>query len=248
MRVTTPGRNLGLGRHVFGAAAVAAGLVTLAWHEYNDWNQPRYLVYAAGGAQIVGGVAIQFGRAAKMGAGVLCAVYLVFALLCVPRIAAAPQIYNSWGNFFEQLSLVTGAAMVYARRTPTWSWEMVTRTGRMLLGICVASFTLEQANYVGATASLVPKWIPPGPMFWAVATTVSFALAAVALLTNQKALLATRLLTLMLAMFLLLVWVPLVVADPRSHTNWSESVETFTIAGVAWIVVDLFSENRLSVR
>jgi hypothetical protein len=115
-------------------------------------------------------------------------------------------------------------------------------------GHLCGSFTLEQANYVGATASLVPKWIPPGPMFWAVATTVSFALAAVALLANQKALLATWLLTLMLAMFGLLVWVPLVVADPGSHANWSEGVETFAIAGVAWIVVDRFSENRLIVR
>jgi uncharacterized membrane protein YphA (DoxX/SURF4 family) len=240
MTATTPGWSLGRG--VFGVAAVASGLVTLVWHDYNDWNQPRYLLYAAGGAQVVGGVAIQFGRAAKMGAGVLGAVYLVFAWLCVPRIIAAPQIYNSWGNFFEQFSLLTGATMVYARWT-SWSCEMVTRTGRILLGICVASFTLEQAIYLGATASLVPNWIPPGPMFWAVATTVFFALAAVALLANQKTLLATRLLTLMLAMFGLLVWVPLVVAHPRSHTNWSESVETFAIAGVAWIVVDLFSEN-----
>ena len=240
MTVTTPGRSLG--RRVFGVAAVASGLVTLVWHNYNGWNQPRFLVYAAGGAQMVGGVEIQFGRAAKSGAIVLGAVYLVFALLCLPRIVAAPRIYNSWGNFFEQFSLVTGATMIYARWTP-WSWEMVTRTGRILLGICVASFTLEQATYLGATASLVPNWIPPGPMFWAVATTVLFALAAVALLANQKALLATRLLTLMLAMFGLLVWVPLVVADPRSHTNWSEIVETLAIAGVAWIVVDLFGEN-----
>ena len=240
MTVTTPGRNLG--RQVFGVAAVASGLVTLVWHDYNDWNQPRYLVYAAGAAQTVGGIAILFGRVAKLGAGVLAAVYLVFTLLCVPRIVAAPQIYNSWGSFFEQFSLLTGATMVYARWTP-WSSEMVTRTGRILLGICVSSFTLEQAIYLGATASLVPNWIPPGPMFWAVATTVLFALAAVALLANQRALLATRLLTLMLTMFGLLVWVPLVVADPRSHTNCSESAETFAIAGAAWIVVDRFREN-----
>jgi uncharacterized membrane protein YphA (DoxX/SURF4 family) len=245
MTVTTPGRNLG--RHVFGVAAAASGLVTLVWHDYNAWNQPRYLVYAAGGAQMVGGVAIQFGRAAKMGAAVLGAVYLVFALLCVPRIFAAPQIYNSWGNFFEQFSLLTGAAMVFARWTPAWSREMVTSTGRILLGICVASFALEQAFYLGATAGFVPKWIPPGQMFWAVATTILFALAAVALLANQKALLATRLLTLMLAMFGLLVWAPLVVADPRSHTNWSESVETFAIAGTAWILADLLGENPLIV-
>src|SRR6266478_611780 len=83
-------------------------------------------------------------------------------------------------------------------------------------------------------------------MFWAVTTTVLFALAAVALLTNRMALLATRLLTMMLVIFGLLVWVPLLLSDPHSHTNWSETVETFAIAGAAWILADLLGEYRLN--
>ncbi len=244
MTISTPGSNLG--RHVFGVAALAFGLITLAWHDYNGWHQPRYLVYAAAAALIFGGAAIQFRRTTKTGALVLGAVYLVFALRCVPGIVAAPRIYNSWGNFFEQFSLVTGPAIVYARLSSAWSRESLNRIGRILLGICAASFTLEQAFYLGATASLVPKWIPPSQMFWAVTTTVLFALAAVALLTNRMALLATRLLTMMLVIFGLLVWVPLLLSDPRSHTNWSETVETFAIAGAAWILADLLGEYRLN--
>ncbi len=237
MTVATPRSNLG--RHVFGVATVASGLVVLAWHDDNDWSQPRFLVYAAGAALILGGAAIQFRRTAKAGAAVLGAVYLVFALQCVPTIVATPKIYNSWGNFFEQFSLVTGAAIAYAGLSSAWPREAVHRVGRILLGICAASFALEQAFYIHNTASLVPKWIPPGQMFWAVATTVFFALAALALLANLMALLATRLLTLMLVMFGLIVWVPLVISDPRSHTNWSEITETFAIAGAAWILADL---------
>ncbi len=244
MTISTPGSNLG--RHVFGVAALAFGLITLAWHDYNGWHQPRYLVYAAAAALIFGGAAIQFRRTTKTGALVLGAVYLVFALRCVPGIVAAPRIYNSWGNFFEQFSLVTGPAIVYARLSSAWSRETLDRIGRILLGICAASFTLEQAFYLDATAKLVPKWIPPSQMFWAVATTVLFALAAVALLANRMALLATRLLTMMLVLFGLLVWVPLLLSDPRSHTNWSETVETFAIAGAAWILADLLGEYRLN--
>src|SRR5271169_4687311 len=91
--VSTTSSNLG--RHVFGVAALAVGLITLAWHDY-----------------------------------------------------------NSWGNFFEQFSLLTGAAIVYARLSSAWSPETLHRIGRILLGICVASFTLEQAIYLGATANL----------------------------------------------------------------------------------------------
>src|SRR5216684_2278676 len=193
MTVATPSSNFG--RHVFGAAALAFGLITLVWHDYNGWHQPRFLINAAAAALIFGGAAIQFRRTAKAGAIVLGAVYLVFALLCVPQIVAALRIYNSWGNFFEQFSLVAGAALVYARWSSAWSGETLNRIGRILLGICTASFALEQAIYLAATAKLVPKWLPPSQMFWAVTTTVLFALAAVALLTNRMALLASRLLT-----------------------------------------------------
>jgi hypothetical protein len=244
MTVLTPSSNAG--RHVFGVAALAFGVITLAWHDYNDGQQLRYLVYSASVALIFGGAAMQFRRIAKTGAAVLGAGYLVLALLCVPGIVAAPQIYNSWGNFFEQFSLVTGAAIVYARLSSAWSRETLNRIGRVLLGICAASFTLEQAIYLDATAHLVPKWLPPSQKFWAVATTVAFALAAVALLTNRMALLASRLLTMMIVSFGLVVWVPLVLSDPRSHTNWSENAETFSIAGAVWILADLLGEYRLN--
>ena len=243
MTASKPGSNLG--RHVFGVAALAAGLITLAWHDYNDWHQLRYVVYAAAAAQIFGGAAIQFQRTAKMGAAVLVAAYLFFVLLCLPGIVTKPQIYNSWGNFFEQFSLLAGAAIVHARLSASRSWETLDRIGRILFGICTVSFTLEQAIYLGATANLVPKWILPSQTFWAVTTTVLFALAALALLINRSALFATRLLTMMLVSFGLLVWVPLLLSDPHNHTNWDEAAETFAIGGAAWILADLLRDDRL---
>jgi len=98
---------------------------------------------------------------------------------------------------------------------------------------------LEQAFYIGPTAELVPKWVPPSQMFWAIATTVFFVVAAVALLANRMSLLAARLLTVMIASFGLIVWVPLVVSHSHDQANWSETAETFRIAGAAWILADL---------
>ncbi len=241
MTVSTPSSNLGC--HVFGVAALATGLITLAWRGADHGYQLRYLVYAGAAAQIVGGAMVQVRRLAKTGASVLGAAYLVFALLCVPQIVAAPRIYNSWGDFFEQFSLVTGAAIVHARWSSAWSRETLRRMGRILLGICAASFALEQAIYLGATTNLVPKWIPPSQIFWAVTTTLLFALAAVALLANRMALPAARLLTAMVVSFGLLVWMPLVISDPHNHANWSETAETFAIAGAAWILADLLGEH-----
>ncbi len=230
----------GLGRRLFGAAALAFGVVGLVWHG-------ALALEAAAAAQIAGGVALQFARTAKAGALLLTAVYLVFAVLCVPQIVAAPRTYNTWGNFFEQFSLLTGAALVSARFASRWTPEAVGRAGRMLIGVCAVSFALEQAVYLGATAGLVPAWVPPSQMFWAIATTVAFLLAAAALLTGRLSLLAARLLTLMLVLFGLLVWVPAIVANPHRHGDWSEGVETFAIAGAVWILADLLAERRDAV-
>jgi hypothetical protein len=241
-----------IGRHVFGSAAFAFGLITLTWHEYNGWHLPRdvwnvpgglVFVYAVASALVFGGVAIQFRPAAKTGAAAVGAVYFFFAAVCVFRIAASPRVYDLWGNFFEQLSLVLGAAFAYASVSSRRKPDTANRIGSMLLGLCAVSFAVEQAIHLDVTASLVPKWVPPSQMFWTLVTTAGFALAAVALLTNRAALLAIRSMTAMLVIFGLGVWVPLLISNVHSHGNWGEASETFAIAGAAWLLADLLADE-----
>ena len=111
----------------------------------------------------------------------------------------------------------------------------------MRFGLCNISFAIEQVEFLARTVGLVPKWIPPNGMFWAVATTIAFGLGGIALLVGYKSLLASRLLTLMLLAFGVLIWIPILVANPKMHRNWSEGLETFAIAGVAWIVADFLA-------
>ncbi|MDQ2872891.1 MAG: hypothetical protein M3R35_07180 [Candidatus Eremiobacteraeota bacterium] len=240
------------GRHLFGAASFAFGIIALVWPDFKEFPQLRHLlnahdgpvfVYAVAAAQMIGGIAIQFGRSARVGAIILGVVYGIFALSFVPGIVATPQVYDRWGNFFEQFSLVTGAALAYAQFSAVWTPAVRNRIGSVILAVCVISFAIEQAINLAATASLVPKWLPPSQTFWAAATTVAFALAALALLANKLALVATRLLTAMLAVFGLLVWLPILRLD-HSHANWSETIETFAIAGTAWILADMLGAMR----
>jgi uncharacterized membrane protein YphA (DoxX/SURF4 family) len=246
--------NIYLGRHVFGSAAVAFGVITLVWHDFNTWQQIRalgnvphreVLVYLAAAIEIFGGVAIQWPRTARVGAFALGSLYLVFALLWVPHIVAEPLVFDRWGNFFEQFSLVSGALIVYALCSTSDSKRPATaaRIGYLAFGICVISFTMEQLFYLSGTASFVPKWIPLGQMFWAIATTLAFALAAIALLSGRSALLASRLLLAMLIGFGLLVWLPMPFADPHKIFNWVGNAQNLAITGAAWIVADFLSQK-----
>jgi uncharacterized membrane protein YphA (DoxX/SURF4 family) len=240
---------------MYGLAAVAFGVVALVWHDFNTWQQIRplgnvphreILLYITAAIEIFGGVAIQWPRTARAGAIALGAIYLIFALLWVPFIIEKPLVFDRWANFFEQFSLVSGALIVYASFDPSESVRSakVARIGYFSFGICVVSFTLEQLFYLSGTADFVPKWIPPGQMFWAITTTIAFALAAVALLSGPSALLASRLLTAMIVGFGLLVWLPAPFADPHKLFNWAGNAENLAIAGAAWIVADYLGQSR----
>jgi len=241
-----------LGRHVYGLAAIIFGIVTLVWRDFTTWQQniPRgvIVVYLVAALELVGGVAIQWPKTARAGAAALAIIYTVFALSWVPRIVKEPLVYDRWGNFFEQLSIVSGAMIVYAwtSRDDSGRPAKISRMGYLFFGICVISFTLEQLFYLSATASFVPKWIPPGQMFWAITTTVAFALAAIALLSGHAALLASRLLTLMLIGFALLVWLPTLFADAHKLFSWAGNAQNLAITGAAWVVADFLTNSAVN--
>jgi len=259
-----------LGRHVYGFAAVIFGILTFVWRDLNAWRQimplgkvthPEIFLYIAAAIELFGGVAIEWALTRRIGAFSLGSIYFIFALLSVPHIVASPLTYDGWGSFFEQFSLVSGALIVFGapglnnhegaprarpeRLTEGKESNGLARIGYVSFGICVVSFALEQLAYLSVTASLVPKWIPPGQMFWAVTTTIAFALAAIAILFGRAALLASQLLTVMLIGFGLLVWLPIVISHPHTLFNWTESAETLAIAGVAWIVTDFLTQKSL---
>lgn len=229
-------------RIVFGASAVLFGIISLMWHDADTWQNLPYFkqpfvadVLAI--AQIAGGFGVFFPSTVRWASIVLGAVYAVLTLGCVPSIVAHPNVYGSYVLFFEILSLVCGALAAYAH------------TGaRIGMGICTVSFALAQIAYLKFTASLVPAWILPNQMFWAIATTIAFALAAIAILVDVQARLALRLMTLMLALFGLLVWVPAILTHAEMHGNWSEFALNYLITGAAWLVAEYTGLPRDSLR
>lgn len=237
------------GRIVFGASAVLFGVIALLWHDADTWQELHHIWSLPFGiiiggclmvAQIAGGIGIQLPRTTRLAAVILGVVYLTFSLACIAGVVAAPTVYAQYESFFEQFSLLSGAVALYAMTevSPAKGIKLG-RLARLGLGLSTISFTLAQIVYLRFTAELVPKWIPPNQTFWAIFTTIAFALAAIAILTNSHARLAMRLMTLMLALFGLLVWAPRLIAHPEAHGNWSEFVLTFLITGAAWMVADL---------
>ncbi len=239
------------GRIVFGASAVLFGVIALMWYDSDTWQTLRQIWSLPFGTiiggclmtvQIAGGIGMQYPRTARLASIILGVVYLLFSLACVPGIIAAPAIYVHYGSFVEQFSCLCGAIALYSATEANEARAVAFgRVARFGLGACAISFTLSQMIYLRVTAELVPTWIPPSQRFWALLTTIAFALAAIAILINRQARLALRLMTIMLALFGVLVWIPRLIAHPEAHLNWSEFGLTFLITGAAWMVADLRS-------
>jgi len=240
-----------MGRHVFGATTLLLGVASLVLHDQliSNWQLPGVAAFivVTSVAQMIGGAAMLLPKTSGLGACILGIVYLVFSLTFVPGVVAQPGVYASWGNVFYQLALVAGAMVVYGLASPSPARAArLCRGAIVLFGLCSISFAIEQVEFLARTVSLVPQWIPPNAMFWAIATTIAFALAGIALAVGCKSLLASRLLASMLVLFGVAVWIPILIADPRTPSNWSEGIETLAIAGVALIVADFLGRENLA--
>jgi uncharacterized membrane protein YphA (DoxX/SURF4 family) len=232
---------------IYGVAAVGFGLVGLVWGDLASLLQPvpkdfpgrTALAYAVAVACLLGGLAIQWGRTAGLGALVLTALYSLVAILFhVPRIIAHPSAFVTWSGTAEQLALVAGGLVAYAycANLEPAAAERISKIGRLIFGVCLILFGLAHLFYLAYTAELVPAWLPPGQTFWAYATAAGHFAAGIAILSGIAARPAAMLLTAMFVVFGILVHAPMIFIDPHTHINWAENVLNFALMASAWVI------------
>lgn len=243
---------MGLGNRVYGAAAIALGVIMVIWADFATVWHPvppevpghAVLVYAAAALLVLGGLAMQVRRTAAGGALVLAALYLVFALLWGWRVVQFPRIFGTWLGFAEEFALVIGGAVAAINALHDEGHPRRAQVGRLAFGLCLLVFGTAHLIYVKETAAMVPAWLPPRQDFWAYATGVADILAGLALLSGIAALLASRLVVLMFIGFGALVWVPQVLADPHGHIAWAGNAINLALIGAAWVLADSIAWRR----
>jgi uncharacterized membrane protein YphA (DoxX/SURF4 family) len=232
---------------LYGAAAVALGLVGLVWGDFAAVWQPvpkdlpgrTALAYAVAAAFLLSGLAMQWPRSAARGALALTVLYSLGVMsLHVPAVIAHPSVFVTWSGTAEQLALVAGGLVAFtscAGLKPAAQLRL-TKIGRLIFGGCLLVFGLAHIVYPGPTADFVPAWIPPGKTFWAYATAAGHFAAGIAILCGVLARPAAMLLTAMFVVFGLLVHAPGLFADPHSHFNWAANAVNFTLICAAWVI------------
>jgi uncharacterized membrane protein len=247
------------GWRVFSAGVMALGLACLAFGEFDPGqavpaNFPGHipLAYATGAFMVVAAAAIQWRRTTVWGAGALVAYYGVFVVLLMNgrELLSGYGVYGTYENLAMQVAIAASALIIYAR-TAQIDGAMVsriTRIARMAFGLCAVIWGGAHFVYMNMTAPLVPKWLPPGQVFWGYVTGVCFIAAGLAILTGIQARLASILLTVMIASFGVLANGRILVANPSSHFNWTESALNLALTGASWVVAESIGRQRTIVK
>jgi uncharacterized membrane protein YphA (DoxX/SURF4 family) len=243
------------GWRIYGLAVMALGTVSLALGDF-DPGQPvpqgfparTVLAYAVAALMVIAGAAILWRRTSAWAAAALTAYYaLIVVLLMNGRILLAHHTQDgSYEVPAEQIAITAGALIIYAtsaQLNPTLAARL-TRLGQLAFGVCALQFGAAHFFYMNLTAPLIPRWLPPSQVFWGYATGVGFLAAGLSLLTGVKARLAAVLLTAMLAIFTVMVHLPILIAAPSIHFNWTELTANLAILAAAWVVADSLARPR----
>lgn len=242
-----------LGIYAYATGGIVLGVIGLVWGDFaTNWQHVKPtvpyregLAYATAILELMAGCAMLWRSAARVGAIVLTSLYAIFTLLWIPEIVHAPGVFDSWGNFFEEFSLVAAGLLACVMFAPgdsqrTRKLDLISR----IYGVCPISFGIGHIIYFKAASAWVPTWIPPGQMFWTGATAVFFFMAAVAILTGRWSGLASRLLFAEIAGFELLIWIPKLVESPHQHFVWAGNAISIAMSGAAWYVSDVIRDLR----
>ena len=240
-------RAYGLGVMTLGVVCLAAADFVVAQPLPKDFPYRTALAFATAAFLLVAGAAIEWRRTTAQAAVALVAFYgLAVVLSDGPALLANYTEYVTYSGIAEQVAIMAAALIVYAgsAKMAAARAARLTRCGQLAFGICALLFGGAHFAYLNFTASWVPKFLPPSQEFWAYATGIGHIAAGIAILTGVQARLAAILLTGMYASFTPLVHVPMLLAHPLSHANWTENAINLALTGAAWVVAESLARNR----
>jgi uncharacterized membrane protein len=252
-----------IGVWIYGLATVVTGILDIVWGQFEASHQliqslgqhipgQQVLAYIAGVWLVAAGMAILWRRTTRIGAVGSAMIYLIFALLWLPRFFTMTHalgfrigvIIFCLGGVAAQILLVAPAAIVYATTASSDSvWrERAIIAGRWMLGLSPIAFGLGHLINLHAYARFVPHWTPFG-LFWVVFTGVAFLLAGSAIVSGIQDVLAARLLALMLLVFEATVEIPPVFVQPHNQVAWGGAVYNLTAIGACWIFAEFVASR-----
>lgn len=237
---------------------IALALLGLAYGDFALQWQPvdaslpgrDVLAYAAAIIMLAGGIGLLFERTAALSARVLFPYLLLWLVLKLRGIIAAPLMEGTWLGFGEIAVLASGGWVLFARAMTLpkhakfrfMTGDRGVRIAQLFFGFWVIPIGISHFMYVGQTAALVPAWLP-FRAGWAYLTGAGHIAAGIGVLFSIRPRLAARLEAAMIGVFTILVWVPQVISRPEVRINWTAMIISLAITAGAWVLAESIGDR-----
>ena len=216
-----------LGLLGLGVLALVYGDFALVWQPVAPWFPARTaLAYLTGATEVVTALALLFRATSRWAVRILFPGVLLWQLLKVPDLFAAPTVEGSYLSFGETAILLAGAWTLFARLAdfaPGSRFAFLTapralRLARLYFGLWIIPIGLSHIVYHDATVHLIPMWIP-NRSFVAYLTGAGQIASGLGLLFNVLPRVAAYGEAAQLWLYTLLIWIPAVVFGPNTDVQ-----------------------------
>jgi uncharacterized membrane protein len=201
------------------------------------------LLYAASVPMVLAGAGVILERTALTSLRILLPYFVIWMLLRVPAVIAAPEVEGYWFGVGEIAVLVAGAWLLIADLTTAPRGSIARflvsargqRIARVMFALSLLAFGPSHFVYLENTVKFIPAELP-FPTGWAYLTGAAHIAAGLGILFSVRARLAAFMEAAMLTIFTLGVWIPEIIAKPTLQSNWSEFAFSWAITASAWVV------------
>jgi uncharacterized membrane protein len=139
-----------------------------------------------------------------------------------------------WPYFSGAAILAIGLPIILKNEVPqAHGLDKLMPFGRLFYAIPLAVFAGEHFAVARLIAPTVPAWIP-AHLFWIYFVGVALVAAALSIVVKKYAHLAATLLGIMIFLFVLLIHIPKVVANPRDRIAWAVALRDMSFSGGAF--------------
>ena len=232
----------------------ALGVLTLASGDFAFQWQPvpadtparGALAMATGGLEAATAVLLVPARLRAVGAWLAAAILLGWTALHVPSVVAHPASIADWLGIAEAAAMASAALMFAAAWSGAAAAGAIRLFATVVFGLSAILFGVSHFAYADFTASMIPAWLPQRVAL-AYFTGAAHALAGLAITFGVVRRLAAAMEALMMALFVVLVHLPRVLASPGSRMEWTMLFVALLLSGSAAMVARLADRRQATL-
>jgi uncharacterized membrane protein YphA (DoxX/SURF4 family) len=227
-----------------GVLALRFGDFALVWQPVASWFPLRTpLAYATGVLMLLLGAGLLWRATATWSTRILLPYLVIWALLKVPEVVAAPGQAGVWLGLGELTLLLSGGWTLFARLGDISSASPLgflagdrgVRAARILFALSIIPIGVSHFVYVTATAGMIPAWLP-AHTFWAYLTGAGQIASGLGILFGVFPRIAAWAEAAQISIYTLLLWLPAVIHQPKVRLNWTAFWISWTFGAAAWVV------------